>query len=86
MPARVIEAECDGKVLIPAEPLDLPVGKRIRLVIESPTGVTAANLAELWEDLAKRPARGPSPDADVLRRENLYDGARSTASNSTSAP
>ncbi len=86
MSSRVIEAEYDGKVLIPAEPLDLPAGQRVRLVIAPATGDAAKSLAELWEDLAKRPARGPSPDADVLRRENLYDGARSTASNSTSAP
>lgn len=73
MSIRLIEAEYDGKVLIPKEPLDLPVGRRVRLRIEPEEAVQEeSRFALLWKDLASRPARGPSPDAELLRREHIY--------------
>ncbi|MCS6831660.1 MAG: antitoxin family protein [Armatimonadota bacterium] len=73
MASRVIEAEYDGKVLIPKEPLDLPVGKKVRLRIEVEEALqTASRFAQLWKDLASRPARGVSPDNESLRREYIY--------------
>ncbi|MGC8785742.1 MAG: antitoxin family protein [Armatimonadota bacterium] len=73
MPNLVIEAEYDGKVLIPKEPLDLPVGKRVLLRIEAGDALQEENrFAQLWKDLASRPARGESPDAESLRREHIY--------------
>ncbi|MFO0851906.1 MAG: antitoxin family protein [Gemmataceae bacterium] len=32
--SQTIAAHFDGKVLIPAEPLDLPVGRRLRVKVE----------------------------------------------------
>lgn len=73
MSTKVIEAEYDGNVLIPKEPLDLPVGRRVRLRIEQEEPVIEeSRFAPLWKDLASRPARGESPDAESLRREHLY--------------
>lgn len=68
MSTQVIEAEYDGKVLIPKEPLELPAGTRVRLRIET----EEPRLAALWRDLASRPARGASPEPESLRREHLY--------------
>ncbi len=73
MSTLLIEAEYDGKVLIPKEPLDLPVGKRLLLRIEAEDALQGENrFARLWKDLASRPARGESPDAESLRREHIY--------------
>lgn len=74
MSPKTVEAEYDGRVFIPVEPLDLPPGKRVKLTVEPEDDEPAAvsRFSELWKDLASRPARGASPDAESLRREHLH--------------
>ncbi|MCS6948986.1 MAG: antitoxin family protein [bacterium] len=74
MASRVIEAEYDGKVLIPKEPLDLPVGARLQLSIHVQQDVEERlqRLRALWRYFEDNPVDAPSLDDEALRRENLY--------------
>ncbi|MGC8785740.1 MAG: antitoxin family protein [Armatimonadota bacterium] len=75
MPTRVIEAEYDGKVLIPKEPLDLPVGTRVQLSlhVEQNAEERLRRLRALWQHFEENPVDAPSLDDEALRRENLYE-------------
>ncbi|MDW8289390.1 MAG: hypothetical protein RMM06_01600, partial [Armatimonadota bacterium] len=69
------EAEYDGRVLIPKEPLDLPVGARVQLSLHLPEQVSHRlnRLRALWEYFEQHPVEAPSQDDEALRRENLYE-------------
>ena len=73
MSVKVIQAEYDGKVLIPSEPLDLPAGVRVRLVVEVETDEELRRLHRLWRYFEDHPVDAPSLSDEDLRRENLYE-------------
>ena len=78
---RNIRAHYDGKVIVPDEPVDLPVDKPLQAQITftlsppknggSPSQVIAERLRKLVK--GKGCLAGPSIPAEALRRENLYD-------------
>jgi hypothetical protein len=71
--AVVIRAHFDGKVLVPEEPLDLPVDEPLELELRSVGREGAGRLKEMIDRLAARPLPGPALSADVLRRETMYE-------------
>jgi len=73
MSVKVIQAEYDGKVLIPNEPLNLPVGARVKLTLELETDEQLRKLHELWKYFEDHPVHAPSLSDENLRRENLYE-------------
>lgn len=75
MSTKVIEAEYDGKVLIPKEPLDLPAGTRLYVSIrlEQEVDGRLRKLRELWEYAKERAVDVPTLHHETLRRENLYE-------------
>lgn len=75
MSVKFIEAEYDGKVLIPKEPLDLPVGARVQLSIRLGQEVEERlrRLRTLWKYAEEHPVAAPSVDDEALRRDNLYE-------------
>lgn len=75
MSTRVIEAEYDGKVLIPKEPLDLPVGARVQLSLHVQQDVEERlqKLRALWRYAEEHAVNAPTLSDEALRRENLYE-------------
>jgi hypothetical protein len=75
-----IRAHFDGKVIVPDEPVDLPVNKPLEVELKPIAGTeeeTNRNLAvnERLKRLASASGRisGPSIPPEALRRENLYE-------------
>lgn len=75
-----IRAHFDGKVIVPDEPVDLPVDQPLELelkLLESEDTELLRNLLieERLKRLAKASGRiqGPSIPLESLRRENLYE-------------
>ncbi len=68
-----VEAEYDGRAFIPREPIDLPAGKRVRLVVSETTIETRLELLEsalrYFEDHPVARSLGD----DELRREAIYE-------------
>ena len=67
----VIRAHFDGKVIVPDEPVDLPIDKPLRgelTVIEAEPEREAA-----WQRLKSRKVRGSSIPLEALRREIMYE-------------
>ncbi|GBC96167.1 hypothetical protein HRbin16_01968 [bacterium HR16] len=75
MSILVIEAEYDGKVLIPKEPLNLPVGTRVSLSLHVQQDVEERlqKLHALWRYAEEHAVDAPALDNEALRRENLYE-------------
>jgi hypothetical protein len=59
----VLRAHFDGKVLIPIDPVDLPVGRELVVRVDSGDGAAATTflrrLAELAESAPDNPAAAP---------------------------
>lgn len=72
MSTRVIEAEYDGKVFVPKQPVPLSAGQVVRLFIQEVTTPSEAEWEAFFRDLDRRPPRTSSFDFDALRRKNLY--------------
>ncbi len=55
---RTITVHFDGKVLIPDEPVQLPIGQPLRIQFETPDGAVPrfADLAQFSADLPDAPA------------------------------
>ena len=73
MSIKVIQAEYDGKVLIPDEPLNLPVGARVKLTVEVEVDEQLRKFHLLWKYFEDHPVDAPSLSDEHLRRENLYE-------------
>ena len=65
-----IKAHFDGKVLVPDEPLDLPIGQQLQVLIE-PTTTDEPPLVGLARLLAKFPSDPNSP-GDVAAQHDHY--------------
>jgi predicted DNA-binding antitoxin AbrB/MazE fold protein len=78
--ATVIRARFDGKVLVPDEPLDLPIGEPLKLLLErseqedqrSYEELTVEERLERLKRITGTIQRVLIPD-EALLRENLYD-------------
>ena len=75
---RRIRAHFDGRVIVPDEPLDLPLNQplRVELTAETPeNGSAKARVAQRLKALEAitGTVAGPAIPDEALRRENLYD-------------
>ncbi len=72
-------AHFDGNVIVPDEPVDLPVGEPLTLVVNPiPRGVDPMEGLTLEEKLARFNAlsgriKGVTISDEALRRENIYE-------------
>lgn len=73
---RALKAHFDGKVLVPDEPVDLPVNEPLQLVVSSENGSgRPSNIEDRLRALeaATGTISAPPIPLEALRRENLYD-------------
>ena len=71
-----IRAHFDGKVIVPDEPVDWPVGRSIRVSIdlqEEPRVPSVEERRAALRRLAARAVPGVNIPEEALRRENLYE-------------
>jgi hypothetical protein len=75
-----IRAHFDGRVIVPDEPIDLPVNQTLEVELkpfpaESPVSARERRRAAL-QRVAARAIHGLNIPTEVLRREHLYEGLR----------
>ncbi len=77
---RTIRAHFDGSVIVPDEPVDLPVGEPLEVLIKQREDVPPSALDPVIRARLERLARAtgtisgvPVISEEALRRENLYD-------------
>jgi len=76
MATITVEAEYDGRVLIPKQPLNLPVGQSVRLTITTDDiEARVKRLEEAIRYFQQHPAQRSLSDEE-LRREVIYDNYR----------
>jgi hypothetical protein len=75
-----IRAHFDGKVIVPDEPVDLPVDQPLEVELKPIAGVEEFAHSQLSKEerlrrhaLASGRIKGPSIPLEALRRENLYE-------------
>ena len=72
-----IRAHFDGKVIVPDEPVDLPVNQPLKVQLRpiAPQGATPAadRAREALDRLAARAIHGLRIPDEALRREHLYE-------------
>ena len=72
---RIIRAHFDGRVIVPDEPLDLPVNEPLEVQVTAAAGGLATSAAErraAVDRLLSHPVQGLNlPDA-ALSRESIY--------------
>lgn len=74
----MIRVHYDGKVLVPEEPADLPIGETLEALIgrpahdELPDALRVADRLRRLDAAAGR-VSAPAPSAESLRRESLYE-------------
>ncbi len=74
-----IKGHFDGKVIVPDEPVDLPIGEPLEIEVrpsgngERPTAPLSIEERLRRVDAAAGRIRAPAPSAESLRRENLYE-------------
>jgi len=71
----VIRAHYDGKVIVPDEPVDLPVNEPLEFDFRpvEPEERSRAQAEAAWERMISQPVLGLSIPDEALRRENLYE-------------
>jgi hypothetical protein len=75
--SMTIRAHYDGKVIVPDEPVELPIDQPLKVEVQ-PAYSESAVLADVeWhaalDRLAARAIHGLNIPDDALRRENLYE-------------
>jgi len=72
-----VRAHFDGKVIIPDEPVDLPVDQplsaELEVITESDLQRIREDALKAWEEFKANPLTGLSISDESLRRENLYE-------------
>jgi predicted DNA-binding antitoxin AbrB/MazE fold protein len=68
-----VEAEYDGRVLVPRQPLNLQVGQRVRLIITEIPSETRMRLLEAAIEYFRAHPTGRSLTNEELRREVIYE-------------
>lgn len=69
-----IDAHFDGKVFVPEEPVDLPVGHKVRVVAESSAETHDSSLTELLRKLQQLPENSEWPVDGAARHGHYLDG------------
>lgn len=71
----VIRAHFDGKVIVPEEPVDLPVNESFEaeLRVSEPKPDTMSEKDAAWEWLLAKRVSGVNIPEEALRRENMYE-------------
>lgn len=78
---RRIRAHFDGKVIVPDEPIDLPLHEPLTVQLSTVRPTNGRPSREVVAERRRRLARavgclsGPVIGPEALRRENLYDDA-----------
>jgi hypothetical protein len=72
-----IRAHFDGRVLVPDEPVNLPVNQSVQVQLEParpiPPRLPPAERRAAWERFFARPGTAPYLSNESLRREYIYD-------------
>jgi len=74
--AIVIRAHFDGKVIVPDEPLDLPVGPLVAEIRDASASEARRRVLETWEAFTANPVPDVHISDESLRREHLYEPPR----------
>jgi hypothetical protein len=69
-----LRAHFDGKVLVPDEPVDLPVGQALEVEVAASIPSPLADLASLVESLPTNP--GPKTDRAAQHDHYLYGSSK----------
>lgn len=64
---KIIHAHFDGKVIVPDEPLELPVGQRLRIQVEEHEEKTGG-----FEELLRFAAELPGAPIDLAAQHDHY--------------
>jgi len=73
---KVIRARFSGRVIIPEEPLELPEGQTLEVIIRCiPSEIysDAANAQRAWQEIKATAIKGSNIPSDALRREHIYE-------------
>jgi predicted DNA-binding antitoxin AbrB/MazE fold protein len=74
---KVIRARFSGRVIIPEEPLELPKGQSLEVIIirciPSEIHSDAANAQRAWQEIKATAIKGLHIPDEALRRECLYE-------------
>jgi hypothetical protein len=68
----VIRAHYDGKVIVPDEPVDLPVNEPLEFDYR-PVERRQADAEAAWQRMISQPVFGLNIPDEALRRESLYE-------------
>jgi hypothetical protein len=72
-----LQAHFDGRVIIPDEPVDLPVDEKLEIDIRIPyvsrKSSTDAEREAAWRSFLSRTAQGVGIPDEALRREAMYE-------------
>jgi hypothetical protein len=70
-----IRAHFDGKVIVPDEPVDLPVNQALEVLLSpiTPEDPTQEQRREALQRLVGRAIHGVNIPLEALRRENMYE-------------
>ena len=71
----VVRVHFDGKVIVPDEPVDLPVNRQLRAEVSvvEPDAARSAEREAAWQRLLSSRIPGLNISDEALRRENLYE-------------
>ena len=73
---KVIRARFSGRVIIPEEPLELPEGQTLEVIIRCiPSEIysDAANAQRAWQEIKATAIKGLNISSDSLCREHIYE-------------
>jgi hypothetical protein len=75
--AITIRAHYDGKVIVPEEPVELPINQTLELEVKAQmstqSDISLEKRRAAFERIVARAVHGASISDESLRRENLYD-------------
>jgi len=73
---KVIRARFSGRVIIPEEPLELPEGQTLEVIIRCiPSEIysDAVSAQRAWQEIKATAIKGLNIPNEALRRERLYE-------------
>ena len=71
--AIVIRAHFDGKVIVPDEPVDIPVGPLVAEIRNASASEGRRRVLEAWAAFTANPVPDVPISDESLRREHLYE-------------
>jgi predicted DNA-binding antitoxin AbrB/MazE fold protein len=73
---KIIRARFSGRVIIPEEPLELPEGQTLEIIIRCiPSEIysDAVSAQRAWQEIKATAIKGLNISSDLLRREHIYE-------------